>query len=116
MNSLQIDQICSTDSILKRFYRGTYASNKLPPTRALKPCSKCFLIVNLDPDTMGGSHWVLLYIRGQTCCYFDSFGNAPKGAIKRYIQRNFSLLKYNCVTAQKDTSVVCGGNCPVFSR
>ena len=109
MNNFQIDQICSNDHILKKFYRGIYPSNKLPPLSALKPRSKCFLIANLDPDTMDGSHWVLLYIRGNTCYYFDSFGKKPKGAIRRYIEKSFSLLKYNNVTAQKDTAVVCGG-------
>ena len=107
MNNIQIDQICSTDHILKKYYVGVFPANRLPNRNKLKP--QCFMIANLDPDTKDGSHWVLLYIRKQTCFYFDSFEEKPRGIIRKYIIKNFTTLQYNRVTAQRDSSIVCGG-------
>jgi hypothetical protein len=34
-------------------------------------------IINLQDSHLGGSHWVCVYVEGDTACYFDSFGVSP---------------------------------------
>ena len=54
MNTTELHRCLESDPVLKQQCVGVYAVNKIP-----KPDGYPFaVIVNLDPDTMPGSHWI----------------------------------------------------------
>ena len=60
-----------SDTFAKRVFMGVYAKDELPDVYQY-PCSA---IVNTDPSSLPGEHWVAFDIdeRGG-CNFFDSFG------------------------------------------
>jgi len=73
-------------------------------------------VLNLDPSDKPGSHWVSIYIDGDSINYYDSFGDEPTNQIKNDIQKYLKsmkipvLLKFkvNKVKDQSPTSFHCG--------
>ena len=43
------------------------------------------LILNMDDSDGQGTHWVSLYITGNKCYYFDSFGFEPPIEVRNYL-------------------------------
>lgn len=75
-------------------------------------------IMNLDPSTMSGSHWIGVYVdftpESGSICYYDSFAEPPDGnfieGIKKLLDNRFwkMKLKYNSVLHQDNDSALCG--------
>ena len=57
---------------LTHHYKGVFAADQLPPHQ-LEPM--CF-IMNSDPASKPGTHWMAYYQDGQVCEFFDSFGQS----------------------------------------
>lgn len=71
-------------------------------------------IVNLEPSSGLGSHWVAIYKKGNHAHYFDSFGNLrPPREISHYLRDCNSIL-YNYDRYQSFDSVICGHLCLQF--
>jgi hypothetical protein len=97
-------------SIFPKQYLGTFSSDKLP---ALKSFTKgTGFIVNLEPSTMAGSHWVSVYNTGDRCLYIDSYGIAPSSSVLKWIGKKKYL--YNSSQYQELTSENCGEFCCYF--
>src|ERR1700742_1337630 len=71
------------------------------------------LVVNTDPSTKPGDHWVALYIENKTSCveFFDSYGFGIKYYAKEF--KEFAIrckrrLRENTRQLQNCGSVVCG--------
>ena len=91
MNTTEIRDIlenqdwCTPDK-----FAGVFPSNRLP--RPL-PIRMQFMIVNLDPSTGPGTHWVAIVLEkkngGYKGEYFDSYGLAPvvKGRLQAMLAR-----------------------------
>lgn len=88
---------------------GVYASDCLP--RKIAPSTA--LIVNTDPHTKRGTHWVALYLDGNGYLeYFDSFGQPPFVLDHiRFIRRNSFLYRFNSKVLQNYDSDLCGHYC-----
>jgi hypothetical protein len=72
------------------------------------------LIVNTDPHTESGSHWIAIHI--QSCSsrlyYFDFYCLPPYiSAIQSFINRNCTVWDYNTVQLQGRTTTVYGKYC-----
>lgn len=91
----------------------------------LIPRKKMCFIMNLDPSSKGGSHWVAVYIdtiKDQEVDYYDPLSDPPTASfshdIKNLIDRlnPSTLLKYkiNTVRNQKATTDTCGYMCINF--
>ena len=52
---------------------GVYAADQLPSRISAPSC----LIVNYDPASLPGSHWVACWVQKRSVYWFDSFGLAP---------------------------------------
>jgi hypothetical protein len=51
-----------------------------------------YLVVNLDPSYMSGSHWIAICLKtgpGSINEYFDSYGLEPPQKIKQYLGANY---------------------------
>ncbi len=113
--------INKTGGKARDYIQGVYPYDKLPGLK-LSHNKPTGFIVNTDPTSMPGRHWVSLYIDPRESSasveYFDSFGKPPtpsmNKAINKMIKQNFAhlpyMLKYkiNSVKNQSATSPNCG--------
>ena len=93
-----------------------FPSDLLPSSRSiLKPCS---LVVNTDPHTEVGSHWLAIRLtpRSSSAYYFHSNGIFPLvPSIQAFLKRNCTTWEYNKRQLQGLTSDVCGQYCCLFA-
>ena len=78
------------------------------------------LIVNTDPSTQQGRHWLAIYVTSDRVGYFfDSFGNTPM--YREFPENIFCFLSKNCKRiiysgsqVQHIQSTTCGEHCIFF--
>ena len=91
-----------------------YASYLLPPSIT----KICNAIVNTDPHTEGGSHWLAVHFRPKSsyAYYFDSYGIVSfVPDILAFVTCNCKSWDHNKRTLQSLTSDVCGKYCSLFA-
>ena len=79
---------------LKNF-RGVFMRNELSG----KACkmTEVNLILNLDDNTGSGTHWVCLYIKNNSCYFFDSLDSPHLSKFKIFVRGKIytiTLLKF----------------------
>jgi hypothetical protein len=103
MNSNQINKILKRH--LRQYFRGVHASDAIPMNSAPYPYA---VVVNTDKMGNPGEHWQAIWILSPDKVeFFDSFGNAPKGNIKTFIQK-FKKNEKNAIKLQKNFEISCG--------
>jgi hypothetical protein len=111
MNSTEILTVLRSDQVLSQMIVGVFPIDKIPPPASV-PSG---FVINLDKHTLPGSHWVALYIDTNSKCeFFDSYGLEPNKQIRNYIEKHFSVLKYNRKCVQKFFTASCGQLCIYF--
>jgi len=88
-------------------FLGAFPLNHVPETHQ-RPCS---MIINTDPCTEPGTHWVALFLNSDgTGEYFDSFGLPPLHPLLWYYIRKACPqgLTHNCITLQSYEANTCG--------
>ena len=94
-------------------YLGCFMIDELPSTPQINECG----IVNLEPSSLEGSHWVCWHKNSNNRIYFDSFGETPPPEIIQYLKtkKEFResklVIKQSFATVQKDNSKECGSLC-----
>src|SRR5271154_1689693 len=92
---------------------GVFASNRLPSGVDRQATIK--MIVNFDPASWPGSHWIAIYRRHGRAYYFDSFGNLPPTSIHDWLVANSdSYRHYPRAIQSRDDKVSCGYICIAF--
>jgi hypothetical protein len=101
-------------------YIGTIAADQVKSiAKRVKKNQIVSFVMNLDPSTKGGSHWVSVYIdpkKDQTLEYYDSFGREPskqftddiKYVIDALKPEGYLKFKINRIINQSATSSNCG--------
>ena len=98
-----------------KYFIGVYAVDQLPLVTVF-PAS---LVINTDPSSEGGEHWVAVHLRqGGKADYFDSFGFPP---LVPMLQQYLNLYgrrsqKYNRCTMQDVNSTRCGDYCICYVK
>ena len=96
-------------------FAGGQPSDLLPHSIA----QACTVIINADPHTEKGSHWLAVQLlpKSSNAYYFDSNGMPPTlvPAIHTFIRRNYTVWNYNRKQLQGLTSNVCGKYCCLFA-
>jgi len=87
-------------------YLGCFSRDEIP---TLKPGQS--IIINLEPHTESGSHWVCLICRPNNNIYLDSFGVAPPEEV---LKLRPGKTLYNAQQYQELTSSRCGMFCAYF--
>ena len=93
---------------------GVFASDQLPKDMSSFPA---FMVVNTDPHTQPGTHWVAFYAPNEnTLEFFDSYGQHPEFYGKNFkdFVNPFSSLLWNSTALQSLTSNVYGQYCIYF--
>src|SRR5271156_1094798 len=85
-------------------FRGVYMRDQLPKRIQTNECG----IVNLEPESMNGSHWVSYYKKGKLKYYFDSYGLDPTNQVKSYLK---SPIYCSTFEIQKFNTTICGQLC-----
>ena len=111
MDTVQIlCTLCDVSSFLDVF-----PSDLLPQSIAQTSTT---VIVNADPHTEGGSHWLAVHFRlkSSSAYYFDSCGIVPLvPSIQAFIKCNCTTWDYNRRQLQGLTTDVCGTYCCLFA-
>ena len=110
MDTMQIKNVMKNNFRTKNYFKGVFPSDKLPKTKMHKP--SC-IIVNTDPSSKPGTHWVAIYFpKTGNAEYFDSFGMQPKiKSILKFISFNSKKYTFNRTQLQNVFSIVCGNYC-----
>jgi hypothetical protein len=115
MDTLQIENLLRADCRLSTSFEGVFASDQLPSF--CESSCPAALVMNLDPSSRGGSHWVCIYVDGKTRCgeYFDSYGmRPPVEDFVKFLDRNCARWTYNDRELQSLDTDVCGHYCIWF--
>ena len=107
MDTHQISKILKNDRFTKHHFRGVFACDQLP--KQYVPRLRT-LVINTDPSTKPGQHWVAIYItRDGEGEYFDSYGQPVKlPQVKKFLKKNVTRQRYNRQPLQGPLSAVCG--------
>lgn len=101
---------CS-DTLIRKNFGGVFASDCLPKPKT----HYSSFIVNLDPHTSPGSHWIAVHFRQKEGYYFDSYGLPPSDKnILKFIKNNADIIVYNKHCFQDDSTTTCGYFCLYF--
>ena len=106
MNAEQIRKCLRVPNFL-----GVFAADELP---SHFPWS-CGLVVNTDPRSEPGTHWLAIYIDGNGHGeYFDSYGLKPFVPQHLKFLNRLKQWRYNKTKLQSLTSTLCGQYCVLY--
>lgn len=112
MDTNLLNRILSTSPLTRKYFVGTYPSDRIPAPERF-PYS---MVVNLDSSVDEGSHWVAIFAPNHhEVYYFDSLGSTPPtdGGIAQCLAR-FKRVHRNRRLLQTPTSDFCGYYTIVF--
>jgi hypothetical protein len=94
-------------------FLGVLASDRIPSLRTVATFAPCCYVLNTDPKSEPGTHWVAIYhATPRILEFFDSYGSHPNDY---GIFFDTSLqLRFNEISFQTVTSSVCGQYCIFF--
>jgi hypothetical protein len=106
-----VEKILETDSITKHQFIAAFARDELP-LNFMFPC--CF-IINTEPRSHAGGHWLAMHFNLQGfCTFFDSYGQTPAFyRLQSYIQKVSNHWTWNKQRIQ-GLSQFCGYYCILF--
>ena len=111
MNTLALCQRACGDPKIRALFGGVFPSDMLPRRK----CRFSLYVVNLDPHTKPGSHWIGIHFANNIAYYFDSYGNIPmNNDILSFLERNADSIMYNRVCFQSKLTKTCGHFCLYF--
>lgn len=115
MNTLQLLHVIQVDPKSRTKFCGVYAADTLPNVIHHYPCG---LIVNTDPISEQGSHWLAMYFPSNDVGeFFDSYGYPPefyKKNFKMFLNSHTKTWTYNPRCLQSLNSSTCGQFCLYF--
>ena len=114
MNSKQLRQCLKEDSLTQYYMGGVMASDTLPRDPPLHP--KCVYIINTDPASQPGRHWLAVYLPPgkQPVEFFDVLGHPPTyygTAITQFVKANGPDYVYQKQRLQSPEAITCGHFC-----
>lgn len=93
--------------LLGKKYVGTYPIDKVPLSGSDK-----YMIANVDAEGLPGSHWLGIYLKGDTIYVYDSFARKSKKLLKHLHDKakkyKKKIVDINAKADQRGNSEVCG--------
>jgi hypothetical protein len=103
---MQMEQILKVSPRASAIFKGCYPLNEIPPISSITnfPSS---IVVNFDPSTRPGTHWVAVYmINRTTAYYFDSLALEIPSEIKAFLN-SFPIVLKNELSYQNPKNTTC---------
>lgn len=110
LNTLEIDRFMRNDPFIRHLYGGVRAIDQLD----FSPNIPSIYIINQDPSTEPGSHWIALFINNIPE-HFDSLGYQPIKYLENYLIVNGPNFIVNTKRVQNYTSNSCGMFCLFYA-
>ena len=112
LNTRQLLELIQSDEKARKDFLGVFPLDKIP-NRLKYPCS---FIVNTDPSSKPGQHWLAFYFKkDRHCIFFDSYGNSPEFfKLKNFIFKHSTSFSFNSKILQSNISSLCGYYCCLF--
>lgn len=111
MNTDQINKILNRSPTTHNTYIGCFASDQIPATGMHRNFPYC-MVVNVDPASLGGSHWIALFLNSANNLeYYDSTGvwPPPSSHIRQFLLSDgFSRVRINRLPLQAENARTCG--------
>lgn len=105
MNGRQIHNIISTNSCLRRYFKGVFSRDTLPANVTFPSV----YVVNTDVSRRPGEHWVAIILNSpRHGVFFDSFGRRPEKELANFMNVNVERYDYFDVQIQSYSSTFCG--------
>lgn len=110
MNTKEINE----ELVNWKYYVGAFAIDKIPNI-SKRPIS---MIVNTDPSSMPGEHWIAIYLEGNKKGeYFDSFGFPPRDGIKEFLNEQCpDGWRCSNIMLQQISAITCGAYCVMYIK
>jgi len=94
-------------------FLGVFPSDHIPCISDIAKQAPCAYILNTDPCTEPGTHWVAFYHPSPSILeFFDSFGRSP--SFYGFSVPSTMHLLYNTRSFQSQNSLLCGQYCIMF--
>jgi len=112
LNNVQLDHLATADAILKSYFYGTVACDRLP-RRPIKKEPRGY-IMNTDPHDRPGRHWLALWTRsGNVCDVMDSYAlllesYETQEPLQDWLKSQWKYVIYNEESLQSIYSKRCG--------
>lgn len=112
LNNVQLDHLATADAILKPYFYGTVACDRLPH-RPIRKEPRGY-IVNTDPHDQPGRHWLALWTHsGNICEVMDSYAlpldsYMTAKPLQDWLKRQWKYVIYNEQSLQSIYSKSCG--------
>ena len=112
LNNVQLDHLATADAILKPYFYGTVACDRLP-SHPIKKEPRGY-IVNTDPHYRGGRHWLALWTPSRDVCeVMDSYALPLESyettePLQDWLKSQWKYVIYNEQSLQSIYSKSCG--------
>jgi hypothetical protein len=105
MDEFLVETILKKDKVTSKIFLEAYARDELP---SQPPFPSCF-IINTDPRSKPGAHWLAVYYNERGYCdFFDSYGQPPDYFnLEKYINKTSRGWSFNRKRIQGDSDL-CG--------
>lgn len=109
MDTFELQYIVDRSPLIGGLHTRVLAKDQLPKQKL--HYVRAF-IVNTDKSSEPGEHWVVIYFRGNTAFYFDSYGlPPPTDYIEPFMLRHARQIIWNHRRLQSVDYAVCGMYC-----
>jgi hypothetical protein len=110
METTQLEWLLYRHPSTRNKFGGVLARDQIP----IRPSHTAY-IINLDPSSEPGSHWVAIFFdRRGFAEYFDSFSLPPPKDIVKFLETNSFVYTCNGQQLQHVRTAVCGQYCVYF--
>ena len=116
-DTLQLQKVCEKDEDISPHFLGVFAADQVP-WQEIRKRSNWSMIINTDPISKPGQHWVASMKRSDgsgKCLFFDSYGNSPS-TYNRQLWKPLERCDRNEKDYQQTLSTVCGDYCVFFLK
>ena len=110
MNTQQLRQYMLMDPYIRQYYGGVIPRDRLPLV-VKKPT---IYIINTDPSSLPGKHWVTLFM-DTVCEHFDSSGLPPRKDFENLLIAHGPNYMFNNKRLQDFNTNTCGLYCLMFA-
>lgn len=113
MNTTQINEILFLHPHTRKYFLGTFPSNRCPKQPKVLSC----FVTNTHPDSKPGQHWVAFFVKSDgNVFYFDPYGLPPISIYHQEFLEKSSDGRgaFNKQQLQNLYSHTCGAHCINF--